>query len=165
MAASSKGDSDSLDAGMGKNSLGAVQKLIIFECCVIVVEPHPSCEDGPQSPPSVDDIKIEYHPHSKRPPEIIPLKQYQARRHKIKVAQRSTVKRPWKPFQTHAEFEFAEVALKASLTKNQVNALIQVMKCCIDGSDKFEIHSHDHLCEIWNAGAVLHTAVGSILFV
>ena len=72
------------------------------------------------------------------------------------------MKRLWKPFQTRAEFEFAEIALKASLTKNQVDALIQVMKRCINGEDKLEIHSLAHLCEIWNSGAVLHTAVGSI---
>lgn len=72
------------------------------------------------------------------------------------------MKRPWKPFQTRAEFEFAEVALTASLTKNQVDALIKVMNRCIAGEDKFDIHSHAHLCEIWNEGAVLHTAVSSI---
>jgi hypothetical protein len=129
---------------------------------LIDLEQHTSDPHKPQSQPSTGDIKIEYHPHSKRPPEIVSLEEYQVRRRKNKVAQRATIKRPWKPFQTRAEFEFAEVALKASLTKNQVDALIQVMKRCVDGEDKFEIHSHAHLCEIWNAGAVLHTAVGSI---
>lgn len=116
----------------------------------------------PQSQPSTGDIKIEYHPNSKRPPETIPLKEYQHRRRKTKGVQRMTTRRPWKPFQTRSEFEFAEVALKASLTKGQVDALIQVIKRCVDGEDKFELHSHSHMCEVWNAGSVLHTTVSCI---
>jgi hypothetical protein len=74
----------------------------------------------------------------------------------------SNTRRPWKPFGTRSEFEFAEVALRAGLTKNQVNALIQVMRRCIQGEDNFEIRDHDHLCTIWNAGAILHTAVSPL---
>lgn len=125
---------------------------------LVYPESIPGSHDERESGPLVDDIKIEYHPHTKRPPDIFSLNVYQARRHKIKVP-RTNSKRPWKPFQTRAEFEFAEVALKASLTKNQVDALIQVMQRCIKGEDTFEIHDHAHLCKIWDAGAVLHTAV------
>jgi hypothetical protein len=74
-------------------------------------------------------------------------------------------RRPWKPFKTRSEFEFAEVALRAGLTKNQVNALIQVMRRCIQGEDSFNIRDHDHMCTIWNAGAVLHTAVSLLLLI
>lgn len=108
--------------------------------------------------PSISDIKTKYHPHSKQPPDHIPLNEYRARKRKIKTTQRPPTKQPWKPFQTRAEFKFAEVALKASLTKNQVNSLIEIMKHCINGEDKFEINNHAHLCEIWNAGAILHPA-------
>ncbi|KAF8961518.1 hypothetical protein BDZ97DRAFT_1921202 [Flammula alnicola] len=115
--------------------------------------------DGHESGPFMDDIKIEYHPHTKQPSDVLPLKEYQARQHKTKTVDPGLrPKRPWKPFRIRAEFEFAEVALKASLTKNQVNALISVMKRCTEGDDKFDIRDHAHLCEIWNAGAVLHTA-------
>jgi hypothetical protein len=126
----------------------------------LVAEQHTVDPPTPHKP-STGDIKIEYHPNSKRPPEIIRFKDYQDRRRKIKAAQRPTMKRPWKPFQNRVEFEFAEIALKSSLTKNQVDGLIQIIKSCIDGKEKFEIHSHTHLCEIWDAGAVLHTATFS----
>ena len=116
--------------------------------------------DEHQTGPSIDDIRIEYHPHSERPAEILPLKDYQERQRKIKTPKLNT-HQPWKPFQTRAEFEFAEVALKAGLSKNQADTLILLMKRCIRGEETFEIDSHAHLCEIWNAGAVLHTAVGS----
>lgn len=119
-----------------------------------------SSHDEQQSGPSIDDIKIEYHPHSERPPEILPLNEYQEHRRKIETPKLNT-QQPWKPFQTQAEFEFAEVALKAGLSKNQVDTLISLMKRCIMGEESFELDSHAHLCEIWNAGAVLHTAVGS----
>ena len=114
----------------------------------------------PQTGPVIDDIKIEWHPHSERPTEILPLNDYQERRRKIETSTINT-QQPWKPFQTRAEFEFAEVALKAGLSKNQADTLISLMNRCIRGEETFQIDSHAHLCEIWNAGAVLHTAVCS----
>jgi len=83
-----------------------------------------------------------------------PHKEYPVRRHKINKVSPLTTMQLWKPFQSRAEFEFAEVAIRVSLTKKQVDTLIQLMKRCINGEDKFEIHNYDHLYEIWNAGAV-----------
>jgi hypothetical protein len=119
--------------------------------------PQTSSHDEHQTGPSIDDVKIEHHSHSERPAEILPLKTYQGRRYKIETPKLNT-QQPWKPFQTRAEFEFAEVALKAGLSKNQADTLISLMKRCIRGEETFEIDSHAHLCEIWNAGAVLHTS-------
>jgi hypothetical protein len=122
-------------------------------------------EDGhnSQSRLSIGDIKIDYHPNTKRVPDIISFKTYQARK-KPKKPKLNT-KKPWMPFGTRSEFEFAEVALRAGLTKNQVNALIQVMQRCIEGEDSFKIRDHDHLCTIWNTGAILHTAVSFFKFI
>jgi hypothetical protein len=93
----------------------------------------------------------------KRAPDTISFNTYQEGRTPKKP--QSNTKRPWKPFATRSEFEFAEVALRAGLTKNQVNALIQVMQRVAKGEDSFAIRDHDHLCTIWNAGAILRTAV------
>ena len=110
--------------------------------------------------PSIDNIKIEYHPHSERPPEILPLKDYQERRRKIEIPRLNT-QQPWKPFETRADFEFAEVTLKAGLSKNQTDTLLSLIKRCLKGEDTLKLNSHDHICEIWNDGAVLHTAVST----
>ena len=107
--------------------------------------------------PLVGDIKIEHHPDTKRVPDFIPLKTYQAKQ-KLKKP-RSNTRKPWKPFRSRSEFEFAEVALRAGLTKMQVNALIQVMQRCIQGEDSFQIRDHDHMHTIWDAGAILHATV------
>jgi hypothetical protein len=115
-----------------------------------------------QSNPTIGDIKIEYHTDTKKVPEFIPFKKYQARQ-KFKKSQSNT-RNPWKPFKTRSDFEFAEVSLRAGLTKNQVNRLIEVMQRCIDGKDSFNIRDHDHMSTIWEAGAVLHTAVSFFLF-
>lgn len=125
-----------------------------------LADPQASLDYDPQTGPSIGDIKIEYHPHSGRPPEILSLKDYQERRRKIDTPKLDT-QRPWKPFQTWADFEFAEVALKAGLTKNQADTLISLMKRCLSGEETFNLNSHAHLCEIWNDGAVLHTAVST----
>jgi hypothetical protein len=137
--------------------------LIIFDLKQYIDAERIVDYDKSQSGPSIGDIKIEYHPDTNRQPDIIPFKTYQARQ-KVKKP-KSKTRRPWKPFGTRSEFEFAEVTLKAGLTKNQVNALIQVMQRCIQGEDSFEIRDHDHLCTIWNAGAVLHTVVSFFYFV
>jgi hypothetical protein len=110
-----------------------------------------------QSGPSVGDIKIEHHPDTKQVPDFIPLKTYQARQ-KLKKP-RSNTRKPWKPFKSRSEFEFAEVALKAGLTKNQVNTLIHVIDRRARGEDSFDIRDHDHMHTIWDAGAILHATV------
>ena len=98
-----------------------------------------------------------------RPPDIIPSNEYEAQQKSKKPC--SNTQRPWKPFGTRAEFEFAEVALRAGLTKNQTNALIQVKWRCIQGEDSFDICDHDHMCTIWNGGSILHTTVSFLLFI
>lgn len=123
-----------------------------------------SFNDDHQTGPSIDDIKIEYHPHSERPPEVLPLKDYQERRRNIKIPKLKT-HQPWKPFKSRAEFEYAEIALKVGLSKNQSDTLIALMKRCIRGEETFTLDSHAHLCEIWNDGAILHTAVSTPRFV
>ena len=37
------------------------------------------------------------------------------------------------------------------------------MQQCIHGEDSFDICDHDHLCTIWDAGAILHTTVSSFI--
>ena len=110
-----------------------------------------------QSDPSVGDIKIEYHPDTNRVPDFIPLKTYQARQ-KLKKPPSNT-RKPWKPFRSRSKFEFAEVALKAGLTKNQVNTLIHVIHRHARGEDSFDIRDDDHMPTIWDAGAILHATV------
>ena len=110
-----------------------------------------------QSDPSVGDIKIEYHPDTKRVPDFIPLKTYQARQKHKKP--RSNTRKPWMPFRSRSEFEFAEVALKAGLTKNQVDTLIHVIHQHARGEDSFDIRDHDHMHTIWDTSAILHATV------
>jgi hypothetical protein len=108
--------------------------------------------------PVKGDIKIEYHPNSRRDEEYPTLAEFQASERKTSKSQQKPSKRPWKPFKHRAEFEFAEVALGSSLSKKEVNALIEVIKRLKKGEDKFEIDNHEELCAIWDAGTVLHAA-------
>jgi len=92
--------------------------------------------DNSKNDPSVDDIKTQQ---------------------KLKKPQSDDTRNLWRPFKTRSEFEFAEVAINASLTKKQVDALIQLMQRCIRGEDSFNIRDYDHLRKIWNSGADLYT--------
>ncbi|KAH9476946.1 hypothetical protein JR316_0010862 [Psilocybe cubensis] len=104
------------------------------------------------------DIKIVHHPHSRRPDEIMSLERYHAKLSSKPKVSFQPPQDPFLPFSSRAEFEFAEVALKAALNKSEVDALIRIIQRCVRGEDKFELYDHDQLLRIWDEGSVLHTA-------
>ncbi len=71
-----------------------------------------------------DDIKIEYHPSTGRPPVISHFKDFQRHRDRpTNVNPAAFEDEPWKPFQTREDFDFAELCLEAALTQRQVEVL------------------------------------------
>ncbi|KZT00141.1 uncharacterized protein LAESUDRAFT_631845, partial [Laetiporus sulphureus 93-53] len=49
--------------------------------------------------------------------------------------------KPWGPFRTCTDFEFAKIALNAALNKDQVNALINIINAVASGKAEFTIAS------------------------
>ncbi|KAG2133599.1 uncharacterized protein EDB93DRAFT_1093239, partial [Suillus bovinus] len=43
---------------------------------------------------------------------------------------------PWRPFCSHSDFEFAEIALNAALNKSQINALLALIGCISRGESQ-----------------------------
>ena len=66
---------------------------------------------------------------------------------------------PWQPFCSQADFEFAKLALEATLMQGQIEQLIQLFGKCIQGKDKFNLKSHQDLHETWDAASLLLTLV------
>ena len=111
--------------------------------------------------PWLDAIRTEYHPHTKKLPKVVKFEDY---REYHSQRQRPTPRnptRPWTPFRTRAEFEFAEIALDAALNKRQVDALLKLFRRCVAGEDMLGLKDHAELTEMWELASVLHTRVCS----
>ena len=118
--------------------------------------PHEITENIP-----LDTIRTEYHPHTKSPPKVVKFEEY---REYYSQRRRPTARnptKPWSPFRTRAEFEFAEIALDAALNKRQVDALLKLFHRCIEGQDQFGLKDHTDLTEMWELASVLHARVCS----
>jgi hypothetical protein len=107
----------------------------------------------------LDAIRIEYHPHMNLPPKIVKFEEYREYHPQHRRPTPRNPTKPWTPFRTRAEFEFAEVALDAALNKRQVDALLKVFHRCLNGEDKFGLKEHADLTEMWEHASVLHARV------
>ena len=117
-------------------------------------------DEVPQQP-WLDAIKTEYHPHANKSPKVVKFeyyREYHSQRHR--PTPRNPTK-PWIPFRTRAEFEFAEIALDAALNKRQVDALLKLFRRCVGGEDTLGLKDHAELTHMWELASVLHTRVCS----
>ncbi|KAG1905761.1 uncharacterized protein F5891DRAFT_1125792 [Suillus fuscotomentosus] len=97
--------------------------------------------------PMPDDIKVEYHPHSKIPSTIHRFVDF-SRHHSMEDSvPRSTS--PWEPFRTRLDFEVAEIALEAAMTKDQTNRLFNLLHRSACGKEAFTLQSHDEVRSFW----------------
>ena len=68
---------------------------------------------------------------------------------------------PWRPFQSHTDFEFTQHALDAVLTKAHVDKIIQLVERCIRGQDSFNLMNHHDLHKTWDAASTLLAPVSA----
>ena len=106
---------------------------------------------------TIDNIRTEYHPNSGRGAKVEKFEDY--REHSLKHNSVPEIKDPWLPFQSRTDFEFAQLALDAALTKTHVDKLIQLVERCIKGQDSFNLRNHQHLHDTWDAASSLLTPV------
>ena len=67
-----------------------------------------------QHEPSLDDIQVEHHPSTKRATQVYAFESYKEEREDFDPT--SIDERPWRPFRTHADFEFAELAHETAMS-------------------------------------------------
>lgn len=65
---------------------------------------------------------------------------------------------------SRADFEFAEIALEAALTKDQIDSMIKLIGCLTRGQDSFTLTSHRDLRNAWDAASELVTPVTWLLY-
>ncbi|KAG1904003.1 uncharacterized protein F5891DRAFT_977514 [Suillus fuscotomentosus] len=61
---------------------------------------------------------------------------------------------PWEPFASHIDSNFAELILKAKLTKLQMNELIGLIRCTV--LEKFSVTNYDSICKMWDVASPCH---------
>jgi len=92
----------------------------------------------------------EYHPSSKRPATTERFHEYGVKISGSAAPQSPnispSVSEPWKPFfETHQDFEFAEILLESGLDSKRGDALIKLIKMCIEGTGMFTISNFAQL--------------------
>jgi hypothetical protein len=65
---------------------------------------------------------------------------------------------------SRADFEFAEIALEAALTRDQVDSMIKLIERLSRGQDSFTLTSHRDLRKAWDAASELVTPVTRLRF-
>ena len=113
--------------------------------------PTAATDNSAPEPLQPNDIKTEYHPCSGRKTTIEHFEDYG---HK-NCAEIPPLydKKPWKPFCTRGDFEFAEIALSAALNTGQTDSLIKLLHRCINGQTSFTLDSHSELCQMWDGAS------------
>ncbi|PPQ82862.1 hypothetical protein CVT24_008300 [Panaeolus cyanescens] len=129
-------------------------------------QPGPDASQSSQPPPiGVDAFKTEFHPHSKRSTRVESFDNYgkeDARERKGKRKAHPTTDTPWEPFQTRADFEFADIALASALTRTQIERLLQLMTRCIEKEEQFTLKDFEDVSSRWEAAARNHTRFAKI---
>jgi hypothetical protein len=107
-----------------------------------------------------DDIHTEFHPHSNWPLTTECFKNYNPRAHNVNPS--SCSDKPWCPFCSRADFEFAEITLHAALNKNLTDTLIRLIHHCIDKGGSFTLKNHSDMQDMWDKTSAKLTAVGNL---
>ncbi|KAK7454067.1 hypothetical protein VKT23_011580 [Stygiomarasmius scandens] len=95
----------------------------------------------------LDSIKTIYHPASGKQTKIQRFKEYQTSHEEMHYTSPDT--KPWSPFRSRTDFEVAELALSASMNKEQTTKLIELLHHVAYGHDKFTIQNETDLKKTW----------------
>jgi len=117
----------------------------------------PDLDHPNELPHELDDIKVEYHPHSERPSTIHQFSDFSRSRPLEGQVPRNNS--PWEPFRTRLDFEVAEIVLEAALTKEQTNRLLDLVHQSANGADTFTLQSHDEVRSLWEMASQRYTPV------
>ncbi|KAG2135968.1 hypothetical protein DEU56DRAFT_913061 [Suillus clintonianus] len=115
----------------------------------------PDLNDCNELPHELDDIKVKYHPHSKLPTTVHHFSDFSHSCSSEDQVPRNNS--PWEPFRTRLDFEVAEIALEAAMTKEQTNRLLDLVHRSAGGKDTFTLQSHDEVRSLWEMASQRYT--------
>ncbi|KAF9489942.1 hypothetical protein BDN71DRAFT_1525498 [Pleurotus eryngii] len=88
----------------------------------------------------LDDIKVEYHPHSKRPPAVIPFKNF---------FRQSPLPKPL----NEPSAPLLTPPWNAGLKEEHVNMLLSLLGHCTKGDEQLTLGSSEDINHLWNLAA------------
>jgi hypothetical protein len=116
--------------------------------------------------PQLHEIKIIYHPASKRPEQHFNIN------NNLPGVSASTgssdpvnVEAPWHPFRSRLDFEIAELSLNAHLSKADTEHLLSIIRRCIETPEQFTLSGHKDLSEYWDMARSMTDCVSSLSFI
>ncbi|KIJ58540.1 hypothetical protein HYDPIDRAFT_184182 [Hydnomerulius pinastri MD-312] len=114
--------------------------------CDLAVAPS---QEGGDMPYEVDDIKVAHHPRSGRAQHVHRFSDYKRNQasHKPSLPRD---RQPWQPFRSRLDFEIAELALHAALSKDETNQLISLVHRAVSGHETFSLTNHKEVSETWS---------------
>ncbi|KAG2123848.1 hypothetical protein DEU56DRAFT_873379 [Suillus clintonianus] len=93
------------------------------------------------------EFKTEYHPSADCEPLHQAFNEFGINTHPEE--QLPINEEPWRPFVSHGNFEFAEIALDAALNKSQINGLLALISCISRGETQMMLKNDADLCKAW----------------
>jgi len=98
-----------------------------------------------------DDIKVEYHPHSRRDERVYHFEEFR----QVKPSRPTPLcdTQPWLPFRSRLDFEVAELALHTALSKDESDHLIKLIHRAMSGQEDFTLTSDKEIREIWESSS------------
>jgi hypothetical protein len=125
----------------------------------------PPSESNPGDPndqPKLHDIKITFHPNSRRPDQYIRddlNHQHSGTAEPPPTLDTPAPEKPWHPFRSRLDFELAEFALNSHLNKSKTEALLSIIKRCIKEPEQHTLKNHKELVEYWDLARTKATGV------
>lgn len=97
-----------------------------------------------------DSIRVETHPNAGVPPKIYKFSEFNRNREQQYTPPLN--ERPWAPFHSRLDYEFAEVCLQASLNRTHIDRLIKLMIRCREDKpqDPFTFMKYADLDSSWH---------------
>ena len=129
------------DPGLHDHGMSPVEPKCINWCYAAL--PHPATN-------SIDDIQVEYHPNSGKPTEKYSFAKF-TRVHAPKPYKHNAFTNPWYPFHSRLDFDFADLALEAALSKEKTNWLLKLVQCIHSNQECFTLCDYKDVENLWKA--------------
>ena len=105
---------------------------------------------SPPRNPQLDDVMIEYHPHSERATIVTPLHELK-REGDAKPVKVPKEEEPWKKgFRTRIDFDVCTFALDARLNKKQTSSLLKLLKAVAENPKDLTVQTLKDVDTAWN---------------
>jgi len=131
----------------------SVLDMITTQYCAIIADFYVPME-VPLHPgnnnPQIHEIKIIYHPASERAEKYIHVDEDLPGAPAVDEPGQPTAEKPWHPFRSRLDFEIAELALNAHLSKADTEHLLSIIQRCIQNPEQFTLQGHKDIAEYWD---------------